>query len=102
MTEIRLLYFDGCANLQTLHDRVRVALLEEGMGNVEPVLEKVASPEDAKRLRLAGSPTILIDGRDPFAEEGAPFGFWCRLYATPSGLEGSPTSDQLRSVLRAI
>ena len=101
VTEVRLLYFDGCPNVRTLHDRVLAALLDEGLGNVKPVLEKVASPGDAERLRFAGSPTILIDGSDPFAEEGAPFGFWCRLYVTPNGLEGSPTSGQLRSALRS-
>ena len=101
MTEIRLLYFDGCKCVPIMLDRIRAALLEEDI-DVEPVLEKVASPHDAERLRLAGSPTILIDGRDPFAEAGAPFfGFWCRLYVTPTGLEGSPTVKQLRSALRA-
>jgi hypothetical protein len=100
MTEIRLQYFDGCPCVPLMHDRVRAALIEEGM-DVEPVLEKVASSHEAERLRLAGSPTILIDGRDPLAEAGAPFGFWCRLYVTPTGLEWSPTVEQLRSALRS-
>lgn len=29
-------------------------------------LERVETAEDAERLRFVGSPTILIDGRDPF------------------------------------
>lgn len=101
MTKVRLLYFDGCPNMRIMHDRIRMALREEGMSHVEPVLEKVASVGEAERIRLAGSPTILIDGYDPFAEAGALCGFWCRMYVTPRGLEGSPTTEQLRSALRS-
>src|SRR3546814_7368074 len=39
---------------------------DEGLIHVELALERVESPEDAERLRFVGSPTILIDGRDPF------------------------------------
>jgi hypothetical protein len=70
-----------------------------GSPNQELVLERVATPEDAERLRFRGSPTILIDGRDPFANEAAPFGLSCRVYRTERGLEGSPSLEQLREAL---
>lgn len=99
--EIRLRYFEGCPHWQTAHDRLREALRAEGMGDVEPVLERVETAEDAERLRFVGSPTILVDGRDPFAGAEASFGMSCRVYQTPEGLAGSPTPDQLRAALRA-
>jgi hypothetical protein len=72
------------------------------MTDVEPVLELVETPEDADRLEFAGSPTILVDGVDPFAQKGATVGLTCRVYRTPDGLAGSPTADQLRAVLVGI
>ncbi len=62
--------------------------------------EKVETAEDAERLGFIGSPTVLIDGSDPFAAPGSPVGLACRLYVTPEGLAGSPTVDQLAEVLR--
>jgi len=72
-----------------------------GMAGVEPILERVETAEDAERLRFIGSPTILLDGRDPFARAEATFGLTCRVYETPYGLAGSPTPEQVRAALRA-
>jgi hypothetical protein len=57
--------------------------------------------EEALRLGFRGSPTILLDGQDPFADQDAPVGLACRLYATEGGLQGAPTIDQLRAALAA-
>jgi len=63
---VTLRYFDGCPHWRILYDRLRQVLREEGLVDVEAVLEQVETPEDAERLRFVGSPTILIEGRDPF------------------------------------
>jgi hypothetical protein len=44
---------------------------------------------------FTGSPTLLIEGTDPFARPGAPVALACRTYPTPSGLAGAPTIEQL-------
>ena len=98
---VTLRYFDGCSNWQTTHDRLREALRVEGLVDVEPVLERVETAEDAERLRFIGSPTILVNGRDPFAGTQIAYGLTCRVYQTPDGLAGSPTPNQLRAALRA-
>jgi len=100
MMKITLRYFEGCPHWQTAHDRLRVALRAEGMADAEPVLERVETAEEAERLGFIGSPTILMDGRDPFAGAEAAIGLTCRVYRTPEGLAGSPTLDQLRAALR--
>jgi len=46
-----------------------------------------------------GSPSILVDGVDLFAEPGAGVGLSCRVYRTPEGLSGAPTVEQLRAAL---
>jgi hypothetical protein len=45
-----------------------------------------------------GSPTILIDGRDPFAG-ATPVGPVCRRYPTEHGLDFAPSLEQLVEVL---
>jgi hypothetical protein len=99
---ITLRYFDGCPHWETALSRLHEALQAAGVaGKTELALEVVPSQEEAERLRFRGSPTILIDGVDPFAGESAPYGLSCRVYATDSGLQGSPTVAQLRDVLTA-
>ncbi|MGH2595579.1 MAG: thioredoxin family protein [Actinomycetota bacterium] len=100
--EIRIRYIDGCANRRMAEERVREVL--HAVGGDDPahvILERVESDDAAQRLGLQGSPTILIDGADPFAMEGAAFGLTRRVYRTEAGLEGSPSLAQLRSVLAA-
>jgi hypothetical protein len=97
---VTLRYFDGCPHWRLVYDRLRQVLREEGLINDEPVLERVETPEDAERLRFVGSPTLLIEGRDPFGGTEEGFGLSCRVYTTPDGLAGSPTPDQLREALR--
>ncbi|MEV6120207.1 hypothetical protein AB0M23_06725 [Streptomyces sp. NPDC052077] len=60
----------------------------------------VTDQAGAERSAFAGSPTILIDGRDPFAEPGTTPSLSCRIYRTPQGPAGAPGPDQLRRALR--
>ncbi len=53
--------------------------------------------EEAQRRAFAGSPTILLNGRDPFAVPDAPVGLGCRVYPTPTGL---PSLRDLRQALK--
>jgi len=54
---------------------------------------------EVELLGFTGSPTILIDGVDPFAEPGRPAGLACRMYRTATGLAGTPDPADLREVL---
>ncbi len=98
--ETTLRYFEGCPNWETARDRLQAAIGRAGLeGRAEITLELVPTEEEAERLRFRGSPTILIDGADPFAEEDGPFGLSCRIYQTDQGMEGSPSVAQLRQAL---
>ena len=96
---IELLWFSGCPNWQGTDARLRQAVPMAGVA-ADVVLVEVTTPEDAERLRFRGSPTVLVDGRDPFAEESDPVGLSCRVFRTPDGLRGAPTVEQLVDVLR--
>ena len=97
--KIEVLYFDGCPTYETATKTLRAVLVEEGMeSDVE--LVAVNTDEEARRLRFPGSPTIRVDGRDLFpAPAREDWWLGCRLYATPEGLRGSPTTGMLREAL---
>jgi hypothetical protein len=97
---VELLYFDGCPNWREADRRLSAALDELGSDEVV-TYGKVSDPDEAERLQFGGSPTILIDGRDPFAEPDAPVGMSCRVFRTDEGLAGAPTVEQLVQVLAA-
>lgn len=96
---ITLRYFDGCPNWQVAKSRLDEAL--EDIGERPTIrYERVETPEQADHLGFRGSPTILIDGTDPFAEPDAPTGLSCRVFRTENGLEGSPSVSQLVAALK--
>lgn len=93
--DVTLQYFDGCPHWRLADQRLREVAAERGF---RITYRKVMSPDDAEALSFHGSPSILVDGRDPFAHD-EPGGLACRVYETPEGHAGSPTIDQLRAVL---
>lgn len=95
---VELLYFDGCPNWTVAHERLTEALRTAGR-DVSVECRRVETIEEAEALRFVGSPTIRIDGTDPFASGTEQVGLACRVYATPAGLSGSPTTEQLLEVL---
>jgi hypothetical protein len=95
---VTLLYLPDCPNWQTADTNLRSALLQAGADL--PVHRRLVDTiEDAERLGFLGSPTVLIDGRDPFATPGAVPGLSCRVYRTHAGLAGAPTVALLRAAL---
>ncbi|HEY0949847.1 thioredoxin family protein [Nocardioides sp.] len=97
---VTLGYFDGCPSWQTALANLEVAAARIG-ADIEVELESVETLEDAERLGFTGSPTLLLDGTDPFAVPGTGPALACRVYATPAEFAASPTVDQLASVLGA-
>lgn len=95
--EITLQYFDGCPNWEVL-DR-RLAELLDGRSDIRVTRQLVETAEDAERLGFHGSPTVLVDGVDPYADEHTPVGLACRVFRTPAGPGGSPTVEQLREAI---
>jgi len=88
-----------CPNVPEAQTRLYQALREASLGTVEVRLEVVETQEDAERLDFHGSPAIVIDGTDPFADPDAPVGFACRLYSTPHGRDAVPSVAQIREAL---
>ncbi|WP_326763538.1 DsbA family protein [Streptomyces sp. NBC_01591] len=88
-----------CPNEQLAVGRLRQALEAAGLDEADVVTRVVTDQAEAERIGFTGSPTILIDGEDPFAEAGQAQGMACRLYRTPEGLDGAPSVAQLQQAL---
>ena len=70
---------------------MRYSLRCPGCGNetqgdgFEITYQLIATPEAAATADLRGSPTVLINDSDPFAEPDAPIGLSCRVYRNDEG-----------------
>ncbi|MFJ1551756.1 organomercurial lyase [Streptomyces sp. NPDC088246] len=94
---ITVLTVADCPNVQPALERVTAAL-DGRQAQVE--LVEVADEGEAARLGMYGSPTVLIDGTDPFAPPGAVPSLSCRLYRDADGtVSGVPDESALRQAL---
>ncbi|MBT2439949.1 hypothetical protein J7E93_07400 [Streptomyces sp. ISL-36] len=99
--EIEVLVVPDCPHQQLAEKRLRQALQAAGLSDTGITIRVIADQAEGERSGFTGSPTILIDGRDPFAEPDAPPSLSCRIYRTSSGPAGAPGTDQLRRALEA-
>jgi hypothetical protein len=95
---LTVLAVPGCPNTPVLEDRLAAVL--EGRAGVSVSYQLISDEADAARWGMHGSPTLLIDGVDPFAEPGQPPSMSCRLYRDDDGqATGAPSTGQLRQVI---
>ena len=94
---LEVLHVPDCANLQTLLDRLAEAT------DVPVATHEVASDDEAIALGMAGSPTLLVDGIDPFTDpDRSGSGLWCRIYRDENGrMTAAPSIEQLREAIVA-
>ncbi|MFD7908137.1 thioredoxin family protein [Kitasatospora sp. NPDC059747] len=94
---IRVLTVPDCPNAPVVERRLTAAL-----GEREAAVEfvEVTDTAQAERWGMTGSPTVLLDGVDPFAVSGAPASVSCRLYRDAEGrIAGAPSVADLRRAL---
>ena len=98
--EIMLQHFKSCPSWETTDQHLQTLI--DGLGlDVEVRYQLIETPEAAEEHAFRGSPTVLIDGVDPFADPDAPIGLSCQVYRTDAGFAGSPTLDQLEEAITA-
>jgi len=96
--DITLQYFDGCPNWKEAETHFKT-LESEGV-DLTITHQLIETPEAAAEAGFRGSPTVLIDGVDPFADPDGPVGLSCRVYRTDDGFAGAPSLEQLRTAVR--
>jgi hypothetical protein len=94
--------------LEVLHvlDCPNLTSMLKGLGEVTelPITTRLITTEaEAAEFGMAGSPTLLIDGIDPFAATGGcDSGVSCRLYRDSTGrIIAAPPIEQLRAAIVA-
>ncbi|MFF9142074.1 DsbA family protein [Streptomyces albogriseolus] len=100
--DIEVLVVPDCPHRQLAEERLRQALDAAGLSTIGFTTRVIGDQAEAERSGFTGSPTILIDGRDPFAEPGTSPSLACRIYRTPTGPAGAPSADQLRQALTEV
>lgn len=96
--QIDILHVADCPNLSIARARVREALRQAGVTAAVREVE-VTTPQQAREVGMQGSPTILVQGRDPFDGVGASLS--CRLFRNGGIVDGAPTVAALLEAFRA-
>jgi hypothetical protein len=97
---LTILHVPDCPNVATLQNRLAEAIAGHADADVDINRQLVDSEQAARELGMTGSPTLLVDGHDPFAEPGRAASLSCRLYRDETGrIVGAPTVTQLRRAL---
>lgn len=95
--QITVLSVPGCPNAGLARERVTAALAGR---HAEVELVEVHDQAQAVEFGMNGSPTVLMDGVDPLAPEGAGPSVSCRLYRDGDGaVAGAPSVAALREAL---
>lgn len=98
--DITLQYFDDCPNWK-ITDRHLQTIIDQQALDATVHYQLINTPEAAAQHGFRGSPSVLIDGHDPFAAPDLPVALSCRVYVTESGPAGSPTLNQLKRAITA-
>jgi Alkylmercury lyase len=87
----------GCPGATLLDDRLAMVVPDRhGITVSHRVIDDAA---EAARYGMHGSPTLLIDGIDPFARPGQEASVSCRLYPGSGQAEGAPSARRLRQAI---
>ena len=98
--DLVLLTVPDCPNAAAFEERLAVALA----GHPAAVVRRrvVGDDLEAAEAGMHGSPTLLVDGTDPFAAPGQPPSLSCRLYRDAAGRAGPvPSVQELRRAVTA-
>ena len=96
--DLTVLAVPDCPNVTLLEQRL--AQVIDGRGDVAVSRQVIADEDEAVRCGMHGSPTILVDGIDSFADPGEPASVSCRLYRDAGGqMDRAPSVTQLRRAI---
>jgi hypothetical protein len=97
--QIDILYTKDCTDWEETARLVQQALDDLGLEG-DFIYTLVNSDREAMELHFIGSPTVLLDGVDPWPMPNAPAGTRLRPYFTPEGMADHPTYDMIVEALQ--
>jgi hypothetical protein len=95
---LQILHVPDCPGAEPLDSLLSPLLAART--DIQVTRQIVTTEDEAGKLGMTGSPTILADGRDLFPSPGQKPSLSCRLYPRERGqLAPAPTAAQLRDAL---
>lgn len=95
---ITVLHVPDCPGAALLQHRLGL-VLGETLG-AQVAYQVITSDDQARQHGMTGSPTLLVNGDDPFGRPGQQPSLSCRLYRGDDGKPGpAPSCQQLHAVL---
>ena len=98
---IEILHVPHCPHVTTAEQRILDAHDQLGLPRPCIVRTELANEAETREHSFAGSPTILINGRDVIPGAPRVHQLACRIYRTAAGPDGAPSVDQVIESLRA-
>lgn len=96
--DLTLLAVPDCPGAAALGELLAVVLADHP--GVAVVRREISDERAAAETGMCGSPTLLVNGKDPFAVPGQAPSLSCRLYWDAAGRPApAPSADALRHVL---
>jgi hypothetical protein len=97
---VELLWWAGCPSTNVVHSQLAVIMSDIGYDGTEIHMREITSIEQAVAEHFLGSPTIRLNGVDPFATDHVPPSLSCRIYHLRDGrVSPTPDPDELREAL---
>ncbi len=98
--ELTLLTVPACPNAAAFEERL--AAVMAGYRGVVVHRREISDERAAAQAGMHGSPTLLVNGADPFALPGQEPSLSCRVYRDAEGrLAPAPSVEALRQALAA-
>lgn len=108
---IQLIYYERCPGFKYALSNLEDTMIEEGIKDAINII-KLSNLQEAKNLKVIGSPTIRINNKDidpsfqksanlSFPSNGFPSnGLQCRSYSSEGKTMGWPSKELIRDALR--
>jgi len=87
-------WWRGCPSWQEAIEVVREEMQRAGLDPGSLLVREIHDEAEADRVGFAGSPTVLVDGRDIEDPGDQPGGLTCRVYRLRDG-RVSPIPDRM-------